>query len=104
MPSESPGWVQTYPSLPFLHLHAFHPQLLFLMIIRINEHDWYSNEVFLLLVPWHEEHKEARWKSQLPVQCKRYRVPWYSSALVGTRTSNWQSLLFWEQEAKIVQI
>lgn len=46
MPSESPGWVQTYPSLPFLHLHAFHPQLLFLMIIRINEHDWYSNEVF----------------------------------------------------------
>lgn len=55
MPSESPGWVQANPSLPFLHLHAFHPQLLCLMVTRMNDLDWYGNEelnvLFGCLVP-----------------------------------------------------
>lgn len=104
MPTESPGLVQAYHSLPPLYLHAFYLQPWFLLAIKINDLDQYSTVLFCY---WSTGMRSLRWPSGSHSFQFRGNVavlPGISSPSLGAKTSNWQNLKFWEQEEKGINL
>ena len=100
MSSETPGRVQTQPSLPLLHRYVFYLLLLFLLAIRING---LTNPAMNVLFCYWSPGIKSSHSFQFSTNVTLFPGT-YSCHCMGTRALNKQSLKFWEQEAKTVQI